>query len=106
MTSWTPLFLFASSFLLNIILVYLLMYLLNYLIKEKKAFEQIERIYIRFIGNIKKQYIFRKEVEEIINEDIKYQTTKLTGNFEKDKPIHWRLKGYKFLKQKFKEKKK
>jgi len=38
---------------------------------------------------------------KIINKDEKYQKSKLTGDFEKDKPINWRLEGYKHIKQKF-----
>ncbi len=35
-----------------------------------------------------------------INEDIKYQKSKLVNDFEKDKPLKWRITGMEFLKNK------
>jgi hypothetical protein len=41
----------------------------------------------------------KKVVERLINNDIEYQRTKLVGNFEKDKPIYWRIFGMEKLKR-------
>jgi|AntAceMinimDraft_17_1070374.scaffolds.fasta_scaffold28194_5 TRAP-type mannitol/chloroaromatic compound transport system substrate-binding protein len=38
-----------------------------------------------------------QEVCKEIKKDIKYQKTKLKGDFEKDKPIAWRIIGFKNL---------
>lgn len=40
-----------------------------------------------------------KDIIKLIDEDIKYQNKLLVGNFEKDKPIHWRIIGMKRLKK-------
>ncbi len=42
------------------------------------------------------------EVNKVIDEDIKYQKSKLKGNFEKDKPFKWRIEGCNYIKQKIK----
>ena len=39
------------------------------------------------------------EVRKIIDEDIKYQKSKLEGNFEKDKPFKWRIDGFNYIKR-------
>jgi len=41
----------------------------------------------------KKQFV--KEILDEIEKDISYQKTHLTGDFEKDKPINWRIEGLK-----------
>jgi len=39
-----------------------------------------------------------KEVSNLIDEDIKFQRSKLTNDFEKDKSIKWRIVGMEELK--------
>jgi hypothetical protein len=41
-----------------------------------------------------------KGIIKIINEDIKFQKSQLKKDFEKDKPIQWRITGFESLKQK------
>ncbi len=41
------------------------------------------------------------EINSIIEKDIKYQKSKLTGDFEKDKAINWRLAGWDYFKEQF-----
>ena len=45
-----------------------------------------------------------KEICKMIEEDIAYQKTKLTGDFEKDKTIKWRIIGFEELLNKIKGK--
>lgn len=42
---------------------------------------------------------FQGDLDFVIQKDIWNQESKLTGDFEKDKPINWRLEGWKYLKQ-------
>ena len=51
------------------------------------------------------QYENKWDLIKLINTDIEYQKTKLTGDFEKDKPIKWRIVGFKDLKKKLLEEK-
>ena len=46
--------------------------------------------------------IQRKSFLDIIDKELKYQKKYITGNFDKDKPIKWRIEGYKVLKDKLK----
>ncbi len=41
-----------------------------------------------------------KEILGFIEEDIKHQESKLTGDFEHDKPIQWRIVGMKNVRDK------
>ena len=58
--------------------------------------------WINAIVNIKmvKEAEILAEVGNVIDEDTEYQESQLTGDYEKDKPIKWRLEGYKHIKQK------
>ena len=53
----------------------------------------------------KEEAIFKRtlaEVRKVINKDIKYQKSKLEGNFEKDKPFKWRIEGCNYIKRQIK----
>jgi len=41
----------------------------------------------------------KEEIKEEINKDIEYQKSLLTGDYEKDKPIKWRITGMEALKR-------
>lgn len=66
------------------------------LLNEKTNFF-IEKSHIVQIA-IKKCFSeVEKVIEKEIKEDIKYQEGKLTRNFNKDKPLKWRIEGMKHL---------
>ncbi len=64
--------------------------------QEKKLIDLDPRIK-KIIILIEKKIL--SKIKKVIKKDEKYQKSKLTGNFEKDKPFKWRLEGYKYLKQ-------
>ena len=41
----------------------------------------------------------KEDILKLINKDIEYQKTKLTGDFEKDKLTNWRITGMEYLKK-------
>ena len=45
----------------------------------------------------------KQDVYDLIDQDIAYQETKLKGDFKKDKPLHWRIIGLRYLREKIKE---
>ncbi len=57
--------------------------------KSTRKGQSYEDIIWMLIGN--------KEILKLIDKDIEYQKTKLVGDFEKDKPIKWRIVGFKNL---------
>lgn len=71
--------------------------------KIQKIFDLISERRILNAKNILGDLNDSKDLEKIIDEDIAYQKKQLIGDYEKDKPIKWRIEGFELLKKKFKE---
>jgi len=74
--------------------------------KEKKEFENINfnkehqlQASLFDFGFVTGYEILKENILKLIDEDIKYQKKKLTGNFERDKQINWRITGFEYLKK-------
>jgi len=74
--------------------------------KEKKEFENINfnkehhlRASLFDFGYVTGYEVLKEDILKLIDEDIKYQKKKLTGNFERDKQINWRITGFEYLKK-------
>ena len=74
--------------------------------KEKKEFENINfnkehqlQASLFDFGFVTGYEILEENILKLIDKDIKYQKTKLIRNFEKDKPINWRITGFEYLKK-------
>ena len=62
----------------------------------KSSFAQ-HNWWVEFIEKI--IWSFQGQLDFVIKKDIWHQEGKLTGDFEKDKPIKWRLEAWNYLKQ-------
>ncbi len=83
-------------------------------LKEKKEFEEINfnrehnlQASLFDFGFVQGYKFLEENILELIDEDMAYQRSKLTGNFETDKPIDkpikWRIVGFEDLKKKLME---
>ncbi len=75
-------------------------------LKEKKEFEEIDfnrehnlQASLFDFGFVQGYESLEENILKLIDEDIKYQKSKLTGDFEKDKPTQWRITGMEYLKE-------
>lgn len=70
--------------------------------KEKESDREWADRVLKIVNEWKKQFI--KEILDEIEKDISYQKTYLAGDFERDKPINWRIEGLKRIKEIIKQK--
>ena len=82
----------------------------SFTIKEKKEFEDINfnrehnlQASLFDFGFVKGYEFLEENILKLIDGDIEYQKSKLTGNFEKDKPLKWRITGMEYLKKELKK---
>jgi|SRR6056297_4249019 len=65
----------------------------------KKCFEKTPETSLEEEWKEKGKQDERERIKKEINKDIEYQKSLLTGDFEKDKPIKWRITGMEALKK-------
>ncbi len=75
-------------------------------LKEKKEFEEINfnrghnlQASLFDFGFVQGYESLEENILRLIDKDIEYQKSKLTGDFEKDKPTKWRITGMEYLKK-------
>ncbi len=74
--------------------------------KVKEIFNLISERKILKAKIILEDLIKSEDLEKMIDEEIKIQKKQLKGDFEKDKPIKWRIIGFEKFKEKIKEREK
>ena len=82
----------------------------SFTIKEKKEFENINfnrehnlQASLFDFGFVQGYEFLEANILKLIDGDIEYQKSKLTGNFEKDKLLKWRITGMEYLKKELKK---